>query len=198
MLTLNRIDEPNGRCDTPFFEQLFRINRSIELNEPADDAGPAGLMAGAEAGARIAVEILIEQNLFTPVRVLASSGTSPEVTKYRAKSCGIMWPAISAITNIGMASRQRTWTPKCWSNGSAMTPGKARRQYKAQIARGTHVTNAKMRHRRTIPCPLAGMSPIARCRRNHGSWRTKEKASSSVLAWVSLIYALYPRSLLFP
>src|SRR5262245_23054806 len=126
-------------------------------------------------------------------RGLASSVTSPEVAKYRTKSCGIRLPAISANTSNGIASRQRTWTPKCWSMGSGISPGKTRRQYNAQIARGSHVTSANTRHRRTIPSPLAGMSPTARCRRNQGSPRTKEKVSSSAFDWVSLTCAPYSR-----
>ena len=58
-----------------------------------------------------------------------------------------------------MATRHRAWTPKCWRRGSPTSPGKARRQYNAQIAMGSHVTSAKIRHRRTIPSPRARNEP---------------------------------------
>src|SRR5687767_4180831 len=46
------------------------IKRVGDLGEDGDDAGPPGLVARAEAGAVVAVEILIERNAIAPVRVL--------------------------------------------------------------------------------------------------------------------------------
>ena len=40
-----------------------------EVHGPGDDSGPAGLVAGAEAGPVVAVEILVEQEAIAPVRV---------------------------------------------------------------------------------------------------------------------------------
>src|SRR5262245_31808352 len=37
---------------------------------PRDNAGPAGLVAGAEAGAVVAVEVLVEEDVVAPVRVV--------------------------------------------------------------------------------------------------------------------------------
>ena len=41
-----------------------------EVHHPRDDAGPAGLMAGAEPGAVVAVEVLVEQDEIAPVRIV--------------------------------------------------------------------------------------------------------------------------------
>ena len=40
------------------------------MREHADQAGPAGLVARAEAGAVVAVEVLVEEQQVAPVRVL--------------------------------------------------------------------------------------------------------------------------------
>src|SRR5262245_30955333 len=39
------------------------------MDQPADEAGPARLMAGAQAGAVVAVEVLVEQDQVAPVRI---------------------------------------------------------------------------------------------------------------------------------
>src|SRR5689334_19882921 len=41
-----------------------------EMHEPGDDPGPAGLVARAEAGAVVAVEIFVEVQAVAPVRIL--------------------------------------------------------------------------------------------------------------------------------
>jgi acyl-coenzyme A synthetase/AMP-(fatty) acid ligase len=41
------------------------------------------------------------------------------VTKYGRRRVVIRWVVASAITRSGMATRQRTWTPKCSKSGSA-------------------------------------------------------------------------------
>src|SRR4051812_7922550 len=47
------------------------------MHAPGNDASPAGLMAGTEAGAVVAVEVLVEREVITPVRVLLKlAGTS--------------------------------------------------------------------------------------------------------------------------
>src|SRR5262249_25485078 len=40
-----------------------------QVHGPGDDAGPAGLVAGPEAGPVVAVEVLVEQDEVPPVRV---------------------------------------------------------------------------------------------------------------------------------
>src|SRR5262245_12866517 len=39
-----------------------------ELDEARDDAGPAGLVAGADARAVVAVEVLVEEDVIAPLR----------------------------------------------------------------------------------------------------------------------------------
>ena len=41
-----------------------------EVDEPGDGTGPAGLVARAEPGAVVAVEVLVEEDQVTPVRIL--------------------------------------------------------------------------------------------------------------------------------
>ena len=42
---------------------------SALLQQLGDQAGPAGLMAGAEPGAVVAVEVFVEQDQVAPVRI---------------------------------------------------------------------------------------------------------------------------------
>src|SRR6516165_12729726 len=51
-------------------EHLLGRARCEEVHQAGDDARPAGLMAGAEAGAVVAVEVLVEQHTVAPVRVV--------------------------------------------------------------------------------------------------------------------------------
>src|SRR5690349_6856097 len=41
-----------------------------DVHDPRDDAGPAGLVARAEARAVVAVEVFVEQDQVAPVRIL--------------------------------------------------------------------------------------------------------------------------------
>ena len=52
------------------FEHLLGCGGREKVHGPRDDAGPAGLMTGAQAGAVVAVEVLVEQDEIAPVRVL--------------------------------------------------------------------------------------------------------------------------------
>ena len=51
-------------------ENHLRRESSEQSHQGGDDRGPAGLMAGAEAGAVVSVEVLAEQDEVLPVRVL--------------------------------------------------------------------------------------------------------------------------------
>ena len=53
------------------------------MHRPSDEAGPAGLMARAETGAIVAMEVFVELQAIAPVRVLlefcgpAEDGSTP-------------------------------------------------------------------------------------------------------------------------
>ena len=47
-----------------------RVHPAEQVHQPRDDPRPAGLVTGAEAGAVVAVEVLVEQDVVTPVRVV--------------------------------------------------------------------------------------------------------------------------------
>src|SRR5262245_45306349 len=49
--------------------KLLALHKAIHLDEPRDDARPAGLVAGADARAVIAVEEFVEQDQVAPVRI---------------------------------------------------------------------------------------------------------------------------------
>ena len=52
-----------------------------QIHQPRDDAGPSGLVTRTQAGAVVAVEVLVEQEVITPVRVLLKfAGRSIERT----------------------------------------------------------------------------------------------------------------------
>src|SRR5437763_13515237 len=53
------------------------ILRPALLQELGHEAGPAGLMAGADTGAVVAVEILVEQRQVSPVRVAPEELEAP-------------------------------------------------------------------------------------------------------------------------
>src|SRR5262245_4844849 len=48
------------------FEKRVRVDARKEIHERSDEAGPSGLMARAEPGAVVALEILVEQDEVTP------------------------------------------------------------------------------------------------------------------------------------
>src|SRR5262245_44459731 len=54
----------------PQFDHLLRRARRKEVHQSRDDAGPPGLMTGAEAGAVVAVEVLVEEDEIPPVRIV--------------------------------------------------------------------------------------------------------------------------------
>ena len=51
------------------FEKLLTARGCEEMHGACDHPGPAGLMAGAQAGSVITVEVLVELNVIAPVRV---------------------------------------------------------------------------------------------------------------------------------
>ena len=67
---------PNGRrtCDLLKSEIGFPhgagVNSAEDLRKHGHQRRPSGLVAGAEAGAVVAVEVLVERNVVAPVRVL--------------------------------------------------------------------------------------------------------------------------------
>ena len=48
------------------------------VDEVGDDGGPAGLMTGADAGAVVAVEVLVKEDLVAPVRVGLHTSVAPK------------------------------------------------------------------------------------------------------------------------
>src|SRR5262249_38309595 len=53
------------------------IEEAEEMDQPGDETSPARLMAGAQAGAVVAVEVLVEQDQVAPMRIgLEFSGAS--------------------------------------------------------------------------------------------------------------------------
>jgi hypothetical protein len=54
----------------PPFEDLIRADGGKEKHQTGDGPRPAHLVAGADAGSIIAVEILVEQDLIPPVAVV--------------------------------------------------------------------------------------------------------------------------------
>src|SRR5215470_1793891 len=48
--------------DPPTFEEILRVAGCEQMYESSDDAGPACLMARAEAGSVVPVEVLVEQD----------------------------------------------------------------------------------------------------------------------------------------
>src|ERR1700758_2470876 len=51
-------------------EGLLGRGRGEQMHGPGDGAGPSGLVARAEAGPVVAVEVLVEQDEIAPVRIL--------------------------------------------------------------------------------------------------------------------------------
>src|SRR6185437_2948014 len=50
-------------------QEAFRRHSAKEVNQHTDKPGPTGLVARAEAGAIVAVKMLVEQDVISPVRV---------------------------------------------------------------------------------------------------------------------------------
>jgi hypothetical protein len=58
-------------------EELLGRARREQMHRSGDDAGPTGLMAGAEAGPVVAVEVLVEQDEVAPVRIFLNFRVPP-------------------------------------------------------------------------------------------------------------------------
>jgi len=55
------------------FQGALGIHRAIKLDELGYQPGPAGLMAGAQSGTVVAVEVFVEQDVVTPVGIALES-----------------------------------------------------------------------------------------------------------------------------
>src|SRR5262249_53868848 len=51
-------------------QHLFGRGRGEQVHRSSNDTGPTGLMAGAQAGAVVAMEVLVKQDQVAPVRVV--------------------------------------------------------------------------------------------------------------------------------
>src|SRR5829696_9404360 len=51
-------------------QHLFGIERSEELRQLRHEPGPSGLMTRAQPGAVVAVEVLVEEHMIAPVRII--------------------------------------------------------------------------------------------------------------------------------
>ena len=89
-------------------EQLLRIEQAEELDQLGHQPGPAGLVAGAEAGAVVAVEVLVEQEVVAPVRVvlelLACRRTPAAARSPSRRKIRVSRSAISLATSKGSSS----------------------------------------------------------------------------------------------
>ena len=70
----SRLLNLGDRGDFAQGEHLLRAGRRKQVHDPGDDAGPSGLMAGAQAGAVVTVEVLVEEEEVAPVRILLERG----------------------------------------------------------------------------------------------------------------------------
>jgi hypothetical protein len=50
-------------------EEILRLEIAADLDDAGDQPGPARLVAGAEPGAVVAVEVLVEQDLVLPLGI---------------------------------------------------------------------------------------------------------------------------------
>src|SRR5258708_33399220 len=57
-----------GTC-FPGIQKLLRVETTEKLDQLCDHAGPTGLMAGPEARAVVAVEVLVEQDVILPLGI---------------------------------------------------------------------------------------------------------------------------------
>src|SRR5262249_52543689 len=67
--SLRRLDLGGAGCLAEF-EELLGCARREDVHDAGDAAGPPRLVAGADACAVVAVEVLVEQDQVTPVRVV--------------------------------------------------------------------------------------------------------------------------------
>lgn len=75
---------PVAKLPPLWFQELLRRHIRIPLDEPGDDAGPSGLVARSQPCTVVAVEVLVEEDVIAPVRVLlelryGSKGRAPAV-----------------------------------------------------------------------------------------------------------------------
>src|SRR5262245_11224794 len=60
-----------------FFQHFTGIEDRYRLDRPRRQSRPARLMAGADARAIVAVEIFVEENQITPMRIVLELGCAP-------------------------------------------------------------------------------------------------------------------------
>src|SRR4029077_3616192 len=60
---------PSGKVTFRNLEKIRRAPTSEHIKSASDYSSPSGLVAGAQSGAVIAVEILVEQDVVFPVRI---------------------------------------------------------------------------------------------------------------------------------
>ena len=63
-------NDPCLQHRTVQFEHRLGVDAPEEVEQRRDEAGPPGLVAGAEPGAVVAVEVLVEQDQVAPVRIV--------------------------------------------------------------------------------------------------------------------------------
>jgi hypothetical protein len=63
------ISRPRERRGAAHLEELCLVEAAEELNERGDQTGPARLMAGADSGPVVPVEVFIEEQMIAPLRV---------------------------------------------------------------------------------------------------------------------------------
>src|SRR6516165_9192678 len=59
------------------FEYLLGGGSGEHMHQASDNSSPTGLMAGAEAGAIVAVEVVVEQDEIPPIGILLKFPRSP-------------------------------------------------------------------------------------------------------------------------
>src|SRR5215510_10405263 len=64
------LDNPLGEARFLHFQQVGSGEAAEHIEQDGDDARPSRLVAGAEAGAVVSVEVFVEQNEIPPVRVV--------------------------------------------------------------------------------------------------------------------------------
>src|SRR5262245_61987575 len=64
------LDHPLGEARLLRSQQVLSGGAAEEIEQDGDNAGPSGLVAGAEPGAVVSVEVFVEQNEIPPVLVI--------------------------------------------------------------------------------------------------------------------------------
>jgi len=70
-------DEPRHHASTIGFQQGLGVNAREPVEHRSDQAGPAGLVTGSEAGAVVTVEVLVKQDQAALVRIVLEFFRSP-------------------------------------------------------------------------------------------------------------------------